>query len=276
MNTRLIALDLDGTLLDSRKRLPERNKKALQECTSRGIFVVPCTGRTVLGIPDSVREIPGVRYAITVNGGMLVDMYEDRSLDEKLISPDIVAEIYELISKYDVMCDAYIQGDGFSERRCFENMNAYGIPDVVQELIRRTRTPVDNLKEYIRQRNSMVDKLNIFFARPQDRAKLRNQLMRREDILVSSSFSYNLEINGLGAEKGDGMLRLAKILGLKQEETMAFGDGENDISMIEKAGIGIVMENGEEKLKEMADYIAPSNDEAGVAQILEQLVLSCF
>ena len=276
MDTRLIALDLDGTLLDSQKRLPERNKKALQECISRGIFIVPCTGRTVLGIPEFVRELPGVRYAITVNGGMLVDMYEDRILDEKLISPDIVVEIYEIISNYDVMCDAYIKGDGFSERRCFENMDAYGIPDVVQELIHRTRTPVDGLKEYIQNRNSMVDKLNLFFANPQDRIEVRNQLNKRKDILVSSSFSYNLEINGLGATKGEGLLRLAEILGLKQEETMAFGDGENDFSMIEKAGIGVVMENGEEKLKQIADYIAPGNDEAGVAQILERLVLSRF
>lgn len=276
MNTRLIALDLDGTLLDSEKKLPERNKNALLKCISKGIFIVPCTGRTVLGIPESVRGISGVRYAITVNGGMLVDMYEDKILDEKLISPDIVVNIYDQISQYDVMCDAYIRGDGFSERRCFENMDAYRIPDVVQELVRRTRTPVNNLKDYIKNRNSMVDKLNLFFAKPEEREQVRNLLKGRDDILVSSSFSYNLEINGLGATKGDGILRLAQILGLKQEETMAFGDGENDFSMIEKAGIGIVMENGEEKLKEMADYIAPSNDEAGVAQILEQLVLSCF
>ena len=74
MNTRLIALDLDGTLLDSEKKLPERNKNALLKCISKGIFIVPCTGRTVLGIPESVRGISGVRYAITVNGGMLVDM----------------------------------------------------------------------------------------------------------------------------------------------------------------------------------------------------------
>lgn len=273
MNTRLIALDLDGTLLDSQKRLPERNRKALEGCISRGIYVVPCTGRTAIGIPDAVREIPGIRYGITVNGGMLVDMQDNKILDEKLLYPQTVLEIYEMTEGYHVMCDAYIQGDGFSERYCYEHMDEYDIPVLVQELIRKTRVPIDNMKEYIRTRNCMVDKLNLFFDDREQRAQIRKRLEERGDVLVSSSFSFNLEINGPGASKGEGILRLAQILGVKPEETMAFGDGENDISMMEKAGISIAMENGEASLKERADYIAPSNDEAGVGQMLERLVL---
>ena len=146
MKIRLIALDLDGTLLDSQKRLPERNKKAIQDCIARGIHIVPCTGRIAIGIPECIRQIPGIRYAITVNGGMVEDLQEKRILDEKLLTPRTVVEIYELVSGYHVMCDAYIQGAGFSERRCFENMDEYKIPEVVQQLVRETRTPVDNLK----------------------------------------------------------------------------------------------------------------------------------
>ncbi|MCI8607288.1 MAG: HAD family hydrolase [Hungatella sp.] len=274
MNTRLIALDLDGTLLDDQKRLPERNRKALEACVSKGIYVVPCTGRTAAGIPEVIKEIPGIRFGITVNGGMLVDMQEDRILDEKLLSPQIVVEIYELLEEYHVMCDAYIQGDGFSERYCFEHMDEYAIPVLVQELVKKTRVPIDNMKEYIRKRNCMVDKLNLFFDDKDQRAQVRGRLMERGDILVSSSFPFNLEINGPGASKGEGILRLAQILGVRAEETMAFGDGENDLSMMEKAGISIAMENGEASIQEKADYIAPCNNDAGVAQMLEKMVLS--
>ncbi|MCI9046006.1 MAG: HAD family hydrolase [Hungatella sp.] len=274
MNTRLIALDLDGTLLDNQKRLPERNRKALEACISRGIYIVPCTGRTAAGIPEAVRQIPGIRYAITVNGGMLVDMQENKVLDEKLLEPGTVVEIYEMLEEYHVMCDAYIQGDGFSERYCFEHMDEYAVPDLVQELVRKTRVPIDNMKEYIRKRNCMVDKLNLFFDDGKQRLQVRKRLDERGDILVSSSFTFNLEVNGPGASKGEGILRLAQILGVKPEETMAFGDGENDLSMMEKAGIGIAMENGEASLKNKADYIAPCNDDAGVGQMLEKMVLS--
>lgn len=274
MRTRLIALDLDGTLLDSEKRLQERNRKALEECIARGILIVPCTGRTAKGIPDVVREIPGIRYAITVNGGMLLDLEKDQVLDEKLLPMNIVTEIYELLAGYHVMCDAYIQGLGFSERYCFEHMDEYDIPPVVQELVRKTRTPVDNIKEYIGSRYSAVDKLNLFFNDAGERIEARRLLEERGDVLVSSSFPYNLEVNGMGAAKGEGLLRLAQILGIKREETMAFGDGENDLSMIDKAGIGIAMENGVENLKRIADFIAPDNNDAGVGQMLEKLILS--
>ena len=274
MNTRLIALDLDGTLLDDQKRLPERNRKALEACVSKGIYVVPCTGRTAAGIPEVIKEIPGIRFGITVNGGMLVDMQEDRILDEKLLSPQIVVEIYELLEEYHVMCDAYIQGDGFSERYCFEHMDEYAIPVLVQELVKKTRVPIDNMKEYIRKRNCMVDKLNLFFDDKDQRAQVRGRLMERGDILVSSSFPFNLEINGPGASKGEGILRLAQILGVRAEETMAVGDGDNDRSRREHAGIGIARENGEASIQEKADYIAPCNNDAGVAQMLEKMVLS--
>lgn len=275
MKTRLIALDLDGTLLDDQKRLPERNRKALEECISRGIYIVPCTGRIALGIPDAIRLMPGVRYGITVNGGALVDMQENKILDEKLIPTRTALEIYDLLSRYHVMCDAYIKGQGYSDRYCFEHMDEYGISDVIQDMVRKTRIPVDSVKDYIIQGNHMVDKLNMFFDSIEERAQVRRILEERGDVLISSSLNRNLEINGPGATKGEGLLRLAQILGIPQEETMAFGDEENDFSMIEKAGIGIAMANGNDRLKEMADYIAPGNGEAGVGQMIEKLVLSC-
>ena len=274
MSIRLIALDLDGTLLDEQKQLPERNKRALKACIEQGIYVVPCTGRIAIGIPEIIRELPGARYAVTVNGGTLVDMEEQRILDEKLISPQIVLEIYDLLKEYHVMCDAYIQGDGFSERYCFEHMDEYGIPEVVQKLVRQTRTPIDDMRSYIHDRNCMVDKLNLFFSDKEERSQIRRKLEERGDVLVSSSFPYNLEVNALGASKGEGLMRLAEILGLKREETMAFGDGENDLSMIGRAGIMVAMNNGVEELKKMADYIAPDNGDAGVAQIIEKIVLA--
>ena len=191
MSIRLIALDLDGTLLDEQKQLPERNKRALKACIEQGIYVVPCTGRIAIGIPEIIRELPGVRYAVTVNGGTLVDMEEQRILDEKLISPQIVLEIYDLLKEYHVMCDAYIQGDGFSERYCFEHMDEYGIPEVVQKLVRQTRTPIDDMRSYIHDRNCMVDKLNLFFSDKEERSQIRRKLEERGDVLVSSSFPYN-------------------------------------------------------------------------------------
>lgn len=274
MSIKLIALDLDGTLLDSQKELPELNKKALSECIRRGIHIVPCTGRIARGIPRAVLEIPGIRYAITVNGGVLVDMQENRILDQTLLEPGIVLEVFDVAKQYHVMYDAYIGGKGYSTRRFYENLDQFHLPKVIQTMVHNTREPVEDIYEYVKERNTMVDKVNLFFADMAEREEVRQQLNARGDVLVSSSYTFNLEINALGATKGDGILRLASILGIRTEETMAFGDGENDFSMVSKAGISVAMDNGDERLKKMADYVAPCNDEAGVGQMIERLVLA--
>ena len=87
---KLIALDLDGTLLNENKDLSEENLWALKECIARGIYIVPATGRTVYGIPEPVKNIPGVRYAITINGGKVVDMEENNIISSSLMTPEDV------------------------------------------------------------------------------------------------------------------------------------------------------------------------------------------
>ena len=93
---RLIALDLDGTLLDSQKRLSARNEAVLQECISRGIYIVPCTGRIWGGVPEFLRSLPGIRYAITTNGAIVEDVAEHRILDERKLGCAQAADILEL------------------------------------------------------------------------------------------------------------------------------------------------------------------------------------
>ena len=96
--------------------------------------------------------------------------------------------------------------------------------------------------------------------------------MERGDVVVSASFANNLEINAPGAAKGEALERLAGHLGIEMSQTMGFGDGENDITLIRKAGIGVAMGNAEECLKAEADYITVTNDEDGVAAALEKLL----
>ena len=119
----------------------------------------------------------------------------------------------------------------------------------------------------------IFQKINLFFKEPDLRSQIRDQLKEFTGILVTSSMPFNLEINHPDATKGNGILRLASILGLKKAQTMAFGDGENDLSMIQEAEIGVAMENGIQSLKEAADYVTLSNDEDGVAAAIEHVIL---
>ena len=274
MSIKLIALDLDGTLLDSRKRLSPQNKQALEACIARGVYIVPCTGRVAMGIPEEIRCIPGIRYAITVNGATIEDMETGQILESHLLDKEAALEIMELAREYPVMYDVYAAGQGISENRFLNDLEPYGLTEEMIAMIRRTRKAVPDIREYVRQWPGQVDKVNLFFHDPETRSRLRKLLEAREDILVSSSLPTNLEINGAGAAKGNALLALAEHLGLKREETMACGDGDNDISMIKMAGLGVAMENAVPDILEAADWITGSNDESGVAKAIETWVLN--
>jgi hypothetical protein len=269
---KLIALDLDGTLLDSQKRLSRRNEEILKRCAERGIEIVPCTGRIWMGVPDCVRNLPGVHYAITVNGAVVEDVANGRVLSEKKFTVETAADLIRMAKGYHTMYDAYIDGKGYGEARFIDHMDQYGVPAELQEMILKTRQPIPDLMSHILEMGRPVDKVNYFFIDLAERQRAKEALLARDDVVVSSSFIYNLEINALGATKGDGIVCLAEHLGLDISQTMGFGDGENDLTMMTMAGIGVAMGNGMEAAKKAADYITLSNDEDGVAAALEHFL----
>ena len=272
MDIKLIALDLDGTLLDSRKRLSEANRQALSRCVENGIWVVPCTGRAVDGIPPEIKNIPGVRYAITTNGAVIYDLNEEAVIDSCMLPWELALEILYLLDSRHVMYDPYIQRRGITEPRFFENLSDYGLSPELQKMVKMTRDIHPNIIEYVKQSHKPVEKINLFFSDMEERTRLRAELEQRDDILVTSSMPNNLEINAPGATKGEALHRLAAHLGIGAEQTMAVGDGENDFTMIRMAGVGVAMKNGSTELQAEADYITDTNDENGVASAITRLI----
>lgn len=269
---RLIALDLDGTLLDSKKCLSQRNQEALMKCMQHGIEIVPCTGRLWHGVPDFIRDLPGIHYAITVNGAVVEDVQRHQVLDERKMSWKQAAELLKQAAGFQTMYDVYVEGKGLGESRFMDHMEKYGISPELQKMIRSTRKVVPDVIKEITRLAMPVEKINYFFGDPQERLRVRKILLERGDVIVSASFSNNLEINAQGAAKGEALERLAGYLGLGMQQTMGFGDGENDITLIRRAGIGVAMGNAEDCLKAEADYITGINDEDGVADALEKLL----
>lgn len=275
MTIKLIATDLDGTFVDDRKNMIDENIQALAACAERGIQIVPATGRTIIGIPDELKNLPGVRYAITVNGAVVVDLKTEEVISSCLLKAETAVKIMELVRdcEDDIMYDAYVGGIGYTRQSFWDNLAHYVPNQGIHDLVRKTRKPVPDNIEYIRENCEYVDKINLFFVKEEARVRMRNVLADIPGILVSSSLSNNLEINAAGADKGNALIRLAAHLGIRQEETMAFGDGENDISMIRMAGFGVAMENAEECVKAVADHITVTNNEAGVAAAIRKFVL---
>lgn len=265
MDIRLIALDLDGTLLNQEKKLSDRNRAALESCIRHGILIVPATGRPASGIPDFIRQIPGVQYGILTNGARVADLTDGTIISEQLIHWERACQVMTFLAQYPVAYDPYVGGRGKMEARFRNHLDQYGLPEVMKQLVLSTRDEVENELAYVQQGKTQVEKINVFTSDPVLRMELWENLKQFDDLIVTSSLEFNLEINAAAATKGGGLRKLAEYLGLRTQQTMAFGDGSNDLSMIQEAGIGVVMANGMDMLKKEADYITLSNDQDGVA-----------
>ena len=278
MNIRLIAFDLDGTLLDDRKNLPSENLDALQAAAAAGVMLVPATGRILKGLPDGFVN-PGLfRYFIFANGAEIYDLQEERCLHRAGIEPALAAEVCRYMDALPVLYDCYRDGMGYMTAWMYEQAPDYFGPEPeILKLVKSLRRPVPELKEDILRVNRPLEKLQMYF-RPENMDERERQLKalpeRFPALKASSSLKNNIEINSVSAGKGRALRRLCELLALRPEESAAFGDGLNDIEMLEAAGIGCAMANAGAAVRAAADRIVESNNDAGVGKAIFRILAS--
>ena len=124
MTIKLIATDLDGTFVDDQKQLIAENVQAFKECAAQGIQIVPTTGRTIVGVPNEIKTLPGVQYVITSNGATVVDLKSGTIISKCLMKHETVLRIMELAqnSDDDIMYDAYVDGVGYTKQEFWDNL----------------------------------------------------------------------------------------------------------------------------------------------------------
>lgn len=266
---RLIGLDLDGTTLTTDKKLTPHTKEVLEACIRQGIEVLPATGRVWSGIPEELMKMEGVHYVISSNGAAVVELATGKAVYTNGIAWDRALEVFDILERYDTFYDAYAEGNGWCEARFYENLNDYGIEPLIQRLVKSSRTCIEDLREWVKEHKSPIEKINMFFRDEEKRQQAFRELSGIPDLAVTCSLTNNLEINHCTCNKGDALLNLGKILGISMEQIMACGDGNNDLEMVRNVGVGVAMENGEDSVKEAADYVTVTNDEEGVARAIE-------
>ena len=268
---KLLALDLDGTLLNSKKELTPRTRNALYAAAEAGVEIVPTTGRFFTGMPEVIQKLPFLHYAITINGAQVYDIRAEKAVSRAEIPLETALRVLEYLDGFPVIYDCYQDNWGWMTRAMQENAAAFVTFDYALRMVRALRTPVDELKAYLRERNRGVQKLQLFTPDDALRGQLFKDLTARFGTLhVSTSMPCNIEINDAHANKGEAIASLAAYLGLPMAATMAIGDGLNDRSMIQMTGLGVAMANAAPEILAIADETTTSCDEDGAALAIER------
>lgn len=263
---RLIALDLDGTTLDSSKQVSEKNRNAIINAVKNGVHVCIASGRAFDTLPSVVTEIPGIEYAITSNGAAVYEIRDKKCLRSYKLTAESVKTTLELTKDMPVTYEAFIEGRAYAGSEYIHNPVKFGATKEAIHYIQTTRTLIDDITGFIRQHVDELDSMDIIVKDADMKERVCDAIYKEtQDVYITSSVKQLVEISYKDAGKKSGVKFLADRLGVSKEEIAAFGDADNDKDMIEYAGYGIAVANASISLKEKADYITLSNDEDGIA-----------
>jgi len=268
---KIIACDLDETLIRHDRTISKEDIDAIKKATELGVKFVPATGRGFNTVDGTLKELGLYQkeneYVISYNGGAITENIDNHLLHFEGISFELASELYKRGLNYNVCIHVYTK----------DMVYAYNY----------TQDEIDYLAGRMEVTEIFDD--NIDFLKGQEIVKclymntdysylneIEEELKEiTQGIDVSYSSNRYIEFNHKGVNKGAGLLSLANLLGVKQEETIAIGDNFNDLSMIKVAGLGIGVQNAAEGMKKDCDYITKATcNENAVAEVIYKFILN--
>ncbi len=273
---RMVGMDLDGTLFTNDKKITEHTRKILEKIIEQGVVALAATGRPESGLPRELLEVPGISYALTSNGARIIRLPSRQVVYQQLIPWDVALQAIHMMQTWEhCVWEVYFDGKVYVEDGEYHFLYHEDMSPALIEYIHKSRIFQKDLLGKIEREHIGLEKIHMVFEDTSWRDEKLKELQEAFPQLdVSCATTFNMEINSALAGKGNGLLALGKILGISREEIMACGDAENDWDMLKKAGFSVVMENGNEATRKLADFVTRSNEEEGVAWALEQFVLT--
>lgn len=269
---RIVFSDLDRTLLATDKSLPAQNREALDLLAERGIEFVPCSGRSITGLPSELVDHPSCHYAVCANGATVVDARSQEVLHEALLNREHCVALYEKLRNLTVSFDLFADGKIYAEQARYDALDGFGIEPNELRLVKGTRTPTNKLVPQMVAEVKRLERVTVFWKTPQDRDRVIACVEDDPTLAWTTSSPHDIEISDCAASKGAGLTWLCGYLGIPMADAVAFGDMPNDLSMIEAAGDGVAVSNATPDVLAAANHVTSSNDEGGVGTYLMRLL----
>lgn len=266
---KLIALDMDGTLLTTDKRVSEKNKAAIKEAEAKGVKIVLASGRPLIGITKYLNELDLLKdddYVLSFNGGLVQNTKTQKVVSKLPLKGKDLKNIYKISKELNINIHAFSAKDGLIT------------PKISQYT--EHEADINGIEINIRDFNEIDDEEDIIKVMMIDPQEILDPAIKKlpaelyEKYSVFKSAPFFLEFTNKEVDKGLGLKKLGEYLGIKKEEIIACGDAGNDLSMVKYAGLGVAMENATKEVKEVANFITTSNDEDGIANVIEKFILN--
>lgn len=273
----IIALDLDGTLFSRSGEITPYTKQQIRSAVEKGITVVISTGRPYIGLPIKEANELGIQYAITSNGAGIYRIADKTCLYEEGMDAPLAAELFRHLFKRHIYIDAFIHGDAYTQISNVDIIRHCAVPESVKNYILTTRERVDDLAAYLLEHNLTLQKATLNFELETDgvyvdREETKTFLLSRPEIHTVSGGYHNLEFTKAGVTKAKGLRFLCDYLNIPMEHSMVCGDSENDLDILKAAGLAVAMENAEESVKAVCDYVTTSCNEDGVGRAIANFI----
>lgn len=271
-DVKAVFVDLDDTFLAPDKSIPTPNLHLMDDLAAREIELVPCTGRHVQGVPEAMRLHPCVRHVVASNGGIVHDLRQGKDLRVCAIPREKILAIYERLLTLPIVFDAFADGKAYSERARRPLYDRVNVPEGLRTYLKTERTFVETTIPSLLPEVGPITKLSLFFVDEMGAVAIDEAVREAGGLYYVQTSAATYEVMSDEATKGSALTWLAAHMGWRISQTIAFGDNNNDVTMIEAAGDGVVMENGEPQVKALGDHIAPKAEDGGVALYMQELL----
>ena len=269
MSIKLVAIDMDGTLLNSATHVSQQNKEAIVKAMAKGILIVPTTGRSYKNIKNVlINDLPRLPYYVSSNGAIVVNGKREEIIYERVMKREDIKAVYEIVKKYPVFTEIYSGFNAYADEQGIYHFYRSVFEDEQCNQFLETATIVKDLSTIIGDDSISISKFDIISETAKVNTKLKNEIAEIDGLYPVTIIPEGMELIEGKWCKRDGLKELIGKLNIRQEEVMVIGDSDNDIEMMEWSPNAVAMGNANDKVKSLANYITGTNDEAGVAQAL--------
>lgn len=268
MKYKMIAYDMDGTLLNSQKQISQKTVNAICDAMSKGAHIIFNTGRC----PSELEEyfdVLDIQYLNCISGALVYDRKNHDVISSSSLEENDVLKLLEIASLEDVMIQI-LNKDSIVEKEKLVHIEKYHM-GVYKDMYERVTVQLDNIYEEYKRNPFSVEKLNIYHTCEEARIRTRQRIEEANiDVVLANAENTSLEVSPKGVSKAMGLMKLCEHLNITLSDVIVVGDADNDIEALKVAGLSVAMGNAKQHIQDMCDVIVSDNDHDGCVDVIEK------